>query len=117
MTATMDLDQLSLLPSIPIYILRSSTIGGAFIERFLGPGVLPPGLSSSSPSALPLHPFAIAGIVGMLSNALALLPLGSKFNWTKLLRSCLNFTFLTFLSRCFFVVAFKIKVRMVDVFL
>lgn len=44
------------------------------VEYFLGKGVL---TSSSAEAVLPLHPFAIAGFVGMLSNALALLPLGN----------------------------------------
>jgi hypothetical protein len=58
-----------------MYLLRASTLGGALIERFLGSGSLLPDVVSSS---LPLHPFAIAGYIGMITNALALLPLGSK---------------------------------------
>jgi membrane-associated protease RseP (regulator of RpoE activity) len=76
-TASTDLEYQSLLPTVPTYILRSSTMGGAFIEWFIGPNSLAPGSISSS--RLPLHPFAIAGFIGMLSNALALLPLGSTY--------------------------------------
>jgi hypothetical protein len=76
LTSLMDMNQLSLLPSIPTYILRTSTMGGALIERFLGSGSLIPHVTSSS---LPLHPFAIAGYIGIISNALALLPLGCKY--------------------------------------
>jgi hypothetical protein len=76
-TASTDLEYQSLLPAVPTYILRSSTMGGAFIEWFIGPSALTPGLISAS--RVPLHPFAIAGFVGMLSNALALLPLGSTY--------------------------------------
>lgn len=77
-TAGMDLDHLSLLPSIPTYILRASTLGGTLIESFIGPGVLSTDLMSSS--RLPMHPVAIAGYIGLLANALALLPLGSTYH-------------------------------------
>lgn len=74
LTSMMDIHHLATQPSIPTYLLRASTLGSAFIEWFLGSGSLIPDVASSS---LPLHPFAIAGFIGMISNALALLPLGS----------------------------------------
>ena len=74
-TSSMDMIHLASQPTIPTYLLRSSTLGGALIEWFLGSGSLIPDVSSPS---LLLHPFAIAGYIGMISNALALLPLGSK---------------------------------------
>jgi hypothetical protein len=74
-TSLMNVNELASQPSMPTYLLRSSTLGGAFIEWFLGSGSLIPDVTSPS---LPLHPFAIAGYIGMISNALALLPLGSK---------------------------------------
>lgn len=77
MTAALDLDQHALLPVLPTYLLRSSALGGGLIELFLGNGSLMQGLSEGS--VLPLHAFAIAGYVGVLMNALALLPLGSKY--------------------------------------
>ena len=57
-TSMMDINHIASLPSIPTYLLRASTLGGAFIEQFLGSGSLIPDATSSS---LPLHPFAIAG--------------------------------------------------------
>ena len=82
MTSMMDMNHIASLPSIPTYLLRASTLGGAFIEQFLGSGSLIPDVSSSS---LPLHPLAIAGYIGMISNALALLPLGSKICYEMVL--------------------------------
>jgi hypothetical protein len=76
-TVTWDADQLSMLPSVPIAILQSTTLGSALVEWFLGPGILVSGLAQ--PSVLPLHDFAIAGLVGLITNALALLPLGSTY--------------------------------------
>ena len=78
LTSMMDIHHLATQPSIPTYILRASTLGSAFIEWFLGSGSLIPDVASSS---LPLHPFAIAGYIGMISNALALLPLGSTLDF------------------------------------
>jgi hypothetical protein len=75
LTSTMDLNELSHMPSIPTYLLRSSTLGGAFIQWFLGSASIIPDLTFSS---LHLHPLAIAGYIGLISNALALLPLGGK---------------------------------------
>mmetsp|Transcript_16261 Transcript_16261/g.24590 ORF Transcript_16261/g.24590 Transcript_16261/m.24590 type:complete len:646 (-) Transcript_16261:224-2161(-) len=70
----MDLVQQIELPVLPINLLRSSALGGNIIEYFLGKGVL--GNGSSSVPALPMHPFAISGFLGLIANALALLPLG-----------------------------------------
>lgn len=74
----MDLVQQIELPVLPMSILRSSALGGNIIEYFLGKGVL--GNGSSSVPALPMHPFAISGFLGLIANALALLPLGRKYN-------------------------------------
>ena len=70
----MDLVDANQLPAFPIAMLKSSTLGGGIIEFFVGKGAL---MSSSADSVLPLHPFTIAGFVGMFSNALALLPIGN----------------------------------------
>jgi hypothetical protein len=80
MTAALDLNQHALLPVLPTYLLRSSALGGGLVELFLGKGSLMQGLSESS--VLPLHAFAISGFVGILTNSLALLPLGSKYTVT-----------------------------------
>ncbi len=69
------------LPSLPVQALRSSSLAGGMIEWLLGDGLL----ISPDPSALVrLHPLAIAGFVGILSNALALLPIGSEFRFLRL---------------------------------
>ena len=71
----MDAVTQSQLPTLPIGLLRSSSLAGGMIEWLLGDGVL----LSPDPSALiRLHPLAIAGFVGVVSNALSLLPIGSK---------------------------------------
>jgi membrane-associated protease RseP (regulator of RpoE activity) len=69
--------QFSELPVLPTFMLRSSALGGGLIEFFLGKGFLMQGLGGDN-TFIPLHPFAITGFVGILANALALLPLGSK---------------------------------------
>lgn len=75
-TISVDMAGQSQLPALPISLLHASALGGSLIESFLGNGVL----TSATPetSVLPLHPFAIAGYVGLISNALSLLPLGRK---------------------------------------
>lgn len=74
-TASMDLTASSQLPALPVLLLHASALGGGLVETFLGSGVL----STATPeTVLPLHPFAIAGFVGLITNALALLPLGRK---------------------------------------
>lgn len=73
-TASTDLMENVQLPSVPIQLLKSSALGGGLVELFLGNGVL----DMPAQSALPLHPFAISGFVGMISNMLALLPVGSE---------------------------------------
>lgn len=74
-TASMDMASQSQLPALPTLLLHASALGGGLVEYFLGSGVI----SSVTPeTVLPLHPFAIAGYVGLITNALALLPLGRK---------------------------------------
>lgn len=73
-TASMDMASENLLPAFPVSMLRSSALAGGMIEFFIGKGAL---LKSSADAVLPLHPFAIAGFAGMISNSLALLPLGN----------------------------------------
>lgn len=75
-TAASDAAQAADLPALPLYLLRTSTLGGDMIELFLGKGTLMQALPSDT--VLPLHPFAVAGFTGLLVNALALLPLGRK---------------------------------------
>lgn len=70
------MDQLSQsqLPSLPIELVRSSSLAGGMVEWLLGDGVL---LSPDPTALIRLHPLAIAGFIGILSNALNLLPLGN----------------------------------------
>lgn len=70
----MDVSEQSQLPSLPVELLRSSSLAGGIIEWLLGDGIL---LSPDPLSLVPLHPYAIAGFVGIMTNSLSLLPLGN----------------------------------------
>jgi membrane-associated protease RseP (regulator of RpoE activity) len=64
------------LPSIPVDIVRSSSLAGGMIEWLLGEGTLVS--TEGGPSTLiKLHPYAIAGFIGIVTNALNLLPVGN----------------------------------------
>ncbi len=53
---------------------RSSTLGGGIIEYLLGDGLL----NTPNPEdTIKLHPYAIAGFGGLMTNALSLLPIGN----------------------------------------
>jgi hypothetical protein len=71
-TIHLDMAQQAALPALPIGLLRTSALGGSLVEMFLGNGVL----DASDESVLPLSPLAVAGFLGLITNALALLPLG-----------------------------------------
>ena len=80
--STTDQASLASLPSLPLNLLRQSSLGGGIIDAFL-PGLIdvpssPDGLIDPS-LKIPLHPAVIAGYLGLLWNALNLLPVGSKF--------------------------------------
>lgn len=75
-TAAMDFHTSSPLPAVPVFLLKSSALGAGLLEFFLGKGVLLSGVTNES--VLALDPLAIAGFVGLVVNALSLLPLGSK---------------------------------------
>lgn len=66
------MDPSAQLPSVPVEILRSSALGGSIIDFLLG-GVL----NSPYGSLVNLHPLAIAGFAGMVTNALSLVPIGN----------------------------------------
>lgn len=62
------------LPSLPVNLVRASSLAGGMIEWLLGEGTL----YSADPNALiRLHPFAIAGFIGIVTNAFSLLPIGN----------------------------------------
>ncbi len=63
------------LPSLPVDLVRCSSLAGGMVEWLLGDGTL---VSTGPESLIRLHPLAIAGFVGIVSNALNLLPVGSK---------------------------------------
>ena len=72
------------LPSLPLEILRQSTLGGGIINYILGNGALsvPEGAKGTEVIAsmmIPLHPVAIAGYIGLVVNALSMLPIGSTW--------------------------------------
>ena len=73
----------SLFPSLPLEILRQSTLGGGIINAILGNGALSVpeaaiGTAAVAGMTVPLHPVAIAGYISLVVNALNLLPVGSK---------------------------------------
>ena len=76
LTAFMSPEAQSQLPSLPLQLLRSSALAGGMVEWLLGEGILAQAPNAGATALL--HPFAIAGFVGLISNALALLPIGSK---------------------------------------
>jgi membrane-associated protease RseP (regulator of RpoE activity) len=76
LTLAVDVSEASNLPAFPVYILQSSALGGGLIELFLGKESIS---SLSENSVQSLHPAAIAGFIGLLTNALALLPIGRKY--------------------------------------
>jgi len=62
------------LPVLPVDLARASSLGGGMMQFFLGKYTL---LPDQGPGAfVELHPFAVSGFIGCLTNALALLPLG-----------------------------------------
>ena len=75
MTAFADAVALEQCPSVPISLIRSSTLVSGIIEYLLGDGLL----NSPDPtiSLIKLHPYAIAGFAGLVTNALSLLPIGN----------------------------------------
>jgi len=75
MTVFMDASTQEQLPSVPVELLRSSALGGGIIEYLLGDGVL--NTPDPSTDLIRLHPYALAGFAGLMTNALSLLPIGN----------------------------------------
>jgi len=65
------------LPALPLDILRQSTLGGAIIDNVIPGSLYVPDGAPTAGITIPLHPFAVAGYVGLIVNALALLPVGT----------------------------------------
>jgi len=76
LTVTMDPEASKYLPSVPVAFLKLSTLGGSLIDQVLGggAGIV---LQQEPETLISLHPFAIAGFVGMIINSLDLIPIGS----------------------------------------
>jgi hypothetical protein len=92
-------------PGLPTFLLRSSALCSELVEFFLGKGTLFSGVDLPVEAVLPLHPFAIAGYVGLFVNALALLPIGSKlFSVSNLLSAMDGVSSNTFIVLHFFLV-------------
>ena len=76
LTTTVDPSTAQLLPSLPVGFLCQSSLGSTLVDLILGggDGIL---INQEATAQIPLHPVAIAGFVGMMINALDLLPIGS----------------------------------------
>jgi membrane-associated protease RseP (regulator of RpoE activity) len=66
------------LPSLPVEILRQSSLGGGIIDSILEGILYVPDGAPMDGIMISLHPLAIAGFIGLIGNALALLPIGSE---------------------------------------
>ena len=66
------------LPALPLDILRQSTLGGAIIDNIIQGSLYVPEGAPTAGITIPLHAIGIAGYVGLIVNALALLPIGCK---------------------------------------
>lgn len=72
----------SVLPSMPLEILRQSSLGGGILDAIIGNGVLNVpdaalGTRAVAAMTIPLHPVAVAGFIGLIVNALNVLPVGT----------------------------------------
>lgn len=65
-----------LLPSLPIGFITQSALGSTIVDYFLngGDGFF---LNQEASTQISLHPFAVAGFLGMMINSLDLIPIGS----------------------------------------
>lgn len=105
MTVFTDAQSYAKFPALPLEILRQSSLGGGIVEAVLGQGALSVpdaamGSQMVSNINIPLHPLAVAGYIGLIINALSLLPIGSKYE--RLSYSVLN-TFSHTNAYCFIV--------------
>jgi len=67
----------SILPALPIEILRQSSLGGAIIESFLSGTLFVPDGATTTGILVSLHPLAVAGYISLVVNALSMLPIGT----------------------------------------
>lgn len=73
-TNAMDAASYAMLPSLPLELIKSSSLGANILNSLMGNQLL----IQNAPSIVPLHPTAIAGFCGLIVNALSLLPIGRK---------------------------------------
>ena len=73
LSSSLDFKDVMDLPSLPVLFLKSSALCGGLVEFFMGKGAL---TTSALSETFHLHPLAVAGVLGSISNALALLPFG-----------------------------------------
>jgi membrane-associated protease RseP (regulator of RpoE activity) len=68
------------MPALPLEILRQSTLGGGIIDGIIQGSLYLPDGAPMSGILISLHPVAIAGYIGLMVNALNLVPVGSKYS-------------------------------------
>lgn len=77
LTTTMDPETAKYLPGLPVAFVKLSSLGGTLVDQVVGSGTGM--LLNQDPTAqVPLHPFAVAGYIGLMINALDLIPIGSS---------------------------------------
>jgi membrane-associated protease RseP (regulator of RpoE activity) len=105
LTTTVDSSTAQLLPSLSVGFLCQSSLGGTLVDTILGggDGIL---INQEVGTQVPLHPVAIAGFLGMLINALDLLPIGSTDGGRMSQAALGRVWHLTFSSVVFFVLFF-----------
>ena len=65
----------ALFPSVPLYFLKQSALGGGVIDSVFGSTML------SAPDLnklIPVHPLVISGLTSLLVNGFSLTPFGGK---------------------------------------
>lgn len=78
-------DDATYFPALPMEFFRQSTLGGTIIDTIVkGSLYLPPGAPANE-LLVYLHPVAVAGFAGLFVNALAFLPIGSKYEQSSFL--------------------------------
>ena len=71
LTATATPQAVELMPSLPFELLHGSLLASLLTEAALGPPS-----ATASANLLHLHPLAIAGLAGLVTNAVSVLPCG-----------------------------------------
>ena len=78
----------SLLPSLPVDILRQSMLGGGIVDTIIKGSLYVPDGAPSADLMVSLHPLAVAGYISLIVNALAMLPVGSKYRASSIQILC-----------------------------